>query len=89
MLDAHDGEIGHPPPARLWSNPKVLITPHISGASDDNRRGAIDLCCANLRAYLAGEQLQNVVGARLLTRGAARKRGKVLHRRIDVVRARS
>ena len=26
----------------LWSDPRVLITPHISGASDEERHGAID-----------------------------------------------
>ncbi len=61
VLDVYDGEFEHPPPARLWSDPKVLITPHISGASDDNRHGAIDLFCDNLRAYLAGRPLRNVI----------------------------
>jgi glyoxylate/hydroxypyruvate reductase len=61
VLDVYTGEFEHPPPPRLWSNPKLLITPHISGASDDNRHGAIHLFCDNLRAYLAGEQLQNVI----------------------------
>jgi phosphoglycerate dehydrogenase-like enzyme len=36
--------------ARLWSDPRVLITPHISGASDQDRHGAINVFCANLRA---------------------------------------
>jgi phosphoglycerate dehydrogenase-like enzyme len=61
VLDVYDGEFEHLPPARLWSSPKVLITPHISGASDDNRHGAIDLFCDNLRAYLDGAELQNVI----------------------------
>ncbi|HEY3909946.1 MAG TPA: D-2-hydroxyacid dehydrogenase [Stellaceae bacterium] len=61
VLDVYDGEFEHPPPARLWSDPRVLITPHISGASDDNRHGAIDLFCNNLRAYLAGQPLRNVI----------------------------
>ena len=33
-LDVYDGEFEHPPPARLWNDPRVLITPHISGGSD-------------------------------------------------------
>jgi glyoxylate/hydroxypyruvate reductase len=61
VLDVYVGEFEHPPPARLWSDPRVLITPHISGASDDNRHGAIDLFCDNLRAYLDGKPLRNVI----------------------------
>ena len=61
VLDVYTGEFEHPPPARLWSDPRVLITPHVSGASDDNRHGAIELFCANLRAYLDGKELCNVL----------------------------
>ena len=61
VLDVYVGEFEHPPPARLWSDPRVLVTPHISGASDENRHGAIDLFCDNLRAYLGGRPLRNVI----------------------------
>jgi phosphoglycerate dehydrogenase-like enzyme len=61
VLDVYDGEFEHPPPAELWSDPRVLITPHVSGASDDDRHGAIDLFCDNLRAYLDGKPLHNVI----------------------------
>ncbi len=61
VLDVYDGEFEHPPPAELWSDPRVLITPHVSGASDEDRHGAIDLFCDNLRAYLDGKPLQNVI----------------------------
>jgi len=60
-LDVYVGEFEHLPPQRLWSNPQVLITPHVSGASDEDRHGAIDLFCANLRAYLDGKPLRNVI----------------------------
>jgi phosphoglycerate dehydrogenase-like enzyme len=60
-LDVYVGEFEHPPAARLWSDPRVLITPHISGASDDERHRAIDLFCENLRAYIDGEPLQNAI----------------------------
>jgi phosphoglycerate dehydrogenase-like enzyme len=60
-LDVYVGEFEHPPPARLWSDPRVLITPHVSGASDENRHGAIDVFCDNLRAYLDGTPLRNVI----------------------------
>ena len=60
-LDVYVGEFEHLPTMRLWSNPRVLITPHVSGASDEDRHGAIDLFCDNLRAYLAGRPLRNVI----------------------------
>lgn len=60
-MDVYVGEFEHPPPARLWSDPRVLITPHVSGASDENRHGAIDIFCDNLRAYRDGRPLRNVI----------------------------
>jgi len=60
-LDVYVGEFEHTPTARLWSNPKVLVTPHISAASDADRHRFIDLFCDNLRAYLDGKPLRNVV----------------------------
>jgi glyoxylate/hydroxypyruvate reductase A len=61
VLDVYDGEFEHLPMAELWSDPRVLITPHVSGASDQDRHGAIDLFCDNLRAYLDGKPLRNVI----------------------------
>jgi len=61
VLDVYVGEFEHLPPARLWSDPRVLITPHISGASDEDRHRAIDLFCENLRAYIDGRPLRNVI----------------------------
>ena len=60
-LDVYVGEFEHTPMARLWSDPKVLITPHISSASDHDRHRFVDLFCENLRAYLDGRPLRNVV----------------------------
>jgi phosphoglycerate dehydrogenase-like enzyme len=60
-LDVYVGEFEHAPTSRLWSDPKVLITPHISAASDQDRHGAIKLFCDNLRAYLDGAPLRNVI----------------------------
>ena len=60
-LDVYVGEFEHLPPARLWSDPRVLITPHVSGASDDERHRGVDLFCENLRAYLDGKPLHNVI----------------------------
>jgi phosphoglycerate dehydrogenase-like enzyme len=61
VLDVYVGEFEHTPAAQLWSHPRVLITPHISSMSDRDRHGAIDVFCANLRAYLDGQPLQNLI----------------------------
>jgi len=60
-LDVYVGEFEHPPRRELWSNPRVLITPHISSISDEERHGAIDIFCDNLRAYLDGRPLRNII----------------------------
>jgi len=60
-LDVYVGEFEHTPLARLWSDPRMLITPHVSGASDADRHGVVDLFCDNLRAYLDGRPLRNVI----------------------------
>jgi phosphoglycerate dehydrogenase-like enzyme len=61
VLDVYVGEFERTPMPALWSDPRVLITPHISSASDQDRHGAVDLFCNNLRAYLDGRPLRNVV----------------------------
>jgi phosphoglycerate dehydrogenase-like enzyme len=61
VLDVYVGEFERPPPARLWRHPKVLITPHISGHTDESRHGGIDIFCDSLRAYLDGRPLRNVI----------------------------
>jgi glyoxylate/hydroxypyruvate reductase len=61
VLDVYNGEFERLPPEVLWRDPLVLITPHISGASDQSRHGAIDIFCENLRAYLDGTPLRNVI----------------------------
>ncbi len=60
-LDVYVGEFERTPPARLWRHPNVLITPHISGGSDESRHGGIRIFCENLRAYLDGEELHSVI----------------------------
>ena len=60
-LDVYVGEFDRLPPERLWSDPRVLITPHVSAATDQDRHGAIELFCENLRAFLDGQPLKNVV----------------------------
>ena len=61
VLDVYVGEFQHAPPEALWKDPRVIITPHISGASDENRHGAIEIFCDNLRAWLDGAPLRNVI----------------------------
>jgi phosphoglycerate dehydrogenase-like enzyme len=61
VLDVYVGEFEHPPPERLWCDPRVIVTPHVSGASDENRHRAIDVFCDNLTAYVAGQPMRNVI----------------------------
>jgi phosphoglycerate dehydrogenase-like enzyme len=50
-----------PATSPLWDLRNVLISPHISGTSPRYMDRAIPLFCDNLRRYLAGESLVNVV----------------------------
>jgi phosphoglycerate dehydrogenase-like enzyme len=50
-----------PAESELWKLPNVLITPHISGGTPRYMDRAVDLFCDNLRRYLAGQPLRNVV----------------------------
>ena len=61
VLDVYVGEFERPPMERLWSDPRVMITPHISGASDQDRHGGIEIFRQNLRAYIDGGELLNVI----------------------------
>jgi phosphoglycerate dehydrogenase-like enzyme len=45
--------------------PNVIMTPHMSGVSDGFAQRGIELYCENLRRYLAGEPLLNLVDKRL------------------------
>ena len=50
-----------PPESPLWELEGVLVTPHVSGVSRGFWRREIDLIQENLRRYLAGEPLRNLV----------------------------
>jgi len=50
-----------PPDSPLWDLPNVLITPHNAGNSPHSHARLLTLFCGNLRKYLAGEELLNVV----------------------------
>jgi phosphoglycerate dehydrogenase-like enzyme len=61
-LDVTDPEplpVGHP----LWKCPNLLITPHIGGSSTQFAPRAIKTAEDELRRYIAGEPLRNVVQA--------------------------
>jgi len=47
--------------SELWSMENVILTPHISGGTPRYMQRAVGLFCDNLRRYLAGEPLRNVV----------------------------
>lgn len=61
MLDVYDGEFVHSPPKQLWTDPRVVITPHVSAGTDIRNNGPVDIFCRNLRAYVRGEPLENVL----------------------------
>ncbi|MCX6543808.1 MAG: D-2-hydroxyacid dehydrogenase [Acidobacteria bacterium] len=48
----------------LWAMPNVIVTPHVAGFRADYWEAAVDLFSDNLRRYLAGEALLNVVDKR-------------------------
>lgn len=50
-----------PSSSQLWKMENVLITPHIAGFSQYYDDRLVALFCANLRRYLAGEPLYNLV----------------------------
>jgi len=51
-----------PPENPLWAMPNVIITMHLSGRSQTRLfTRAAELFARNLRSYLAGEPLENLV----------------------------
>jgi phosphoglycerate dehydrogenase-like enzyme len=50
-----------PKESRLWSYDNVIISPHLSWAMENYLSHATHLFCKNLRRYLAGKKLLNVV----------------------------
>jgi len=60
-LDVYVGEFEHEPDLRLWNDERVLITPHVSNQTDRSQHRGVELFCDNLRAYINGRPLTNVV----------------------------
>jgi len=50
-----------PKESKLWNMENVIITPHHSGWSEKYMDRAIDLFCFNLKAYIKGKPLPNLV----------------------------
>jgi phosphoglycerate dehydrogenase-like enzyme len=63
-LDVTDPEplpADHP----LWKQQNVIITPHLAGTGGDSRERTFTLAAENLRRYLQGEALLNVIDINL------------------------
>jgi phosphoglycerate dehydrogenase-like enzyme len=63
VLDVYTGELaGRPPRRELVEFPQVVLTPHISGRGDPSGDEPVKrLFAENLRRYLEGQPLQNLV----------------------------
>jgi len=54
-----------PEDSPLWDMDNVIITPHSAGASQHRPRRTIEFFCDNLKRYLRGEPLRNLVNKEL------------------------
>jgi phosphoglycerate dehydrogenase-like enzyme len=59
--DVYDGEFERPPHPRMWDDERVVITPHVSAVADVSDHRGVELFCDNLRRYLDGRPLRNVI----------------------------
>ena len=55
-----------PPDSPLWEMPNVLVSPHSASTSDRENERIVDLFCENLRRYLSGRPLLNVLNTETL-----------------------
>ena len=60
-LDVYAGEFERPPESYLWDDERVVITPHVSAATDVSEHRGVKLFCENLTRYLEGLPLENVI----------------------------
>jgi hypothetical protein len=60
-LDVYVGEFERPPELRLWDDERVVITPHVSAATDVPEHRGVKLFCENLTRCLEGLPLENVI----------------------------
>lgn len=54
-----------PQESKLWDPPNVILTPHVGAQAARRNDDATDLFCSNLRRYLDGKPLINLVDKRL------------------------
>ena len=54
-----------PGESELWDLPNVIITPHIAAQSARRVDDTTDFFCQNLRHFLAGKPLENLVDKQL------------------------
>lgn len=47
--------------SRLWRTRNLLVTPHISGITDDYQQRVGDLICKNIERFCDGDELLNIV----------------------------
>ncbi|MEV0804628.1 D-2-hydroxyacid dehydrogenase [Kribbella sp. NPDC050281] len=59
-LDAHGVE-PLPPESPFWSLPNVIVTPHNGATSTGTRRRSQEIVAENLRRFVTGEPLHNIV----------------------------
>ncbi len=50
-----------PADSKLWEFPNVILSPHVAGVMEDYNMQAAQLFCENLRRFLNGKKLLNVV----------------------------
>jgi len=50
-----------PTDSKLWELPNVIFSPHVAGNMEDYIMRATDVFCENLRRYLDGKKLLNVI----------------------------
>jgi phosphoglycerate dehydrogenase-like enzyme len=53
------------PDSPLWTAPRLIVTPHVAGQSARRIDAMTDFFCDNLRRYLDGRPLRNLVDKRL------------------------
>ncbi len=49
----------------LWQAPRIIITPHRAGFSQDRHQNVVDFFSSNISRYVAGQPLQNLVDKHL------------------------
>ena len=55
-----------PPESPLWGFPRVIISPHSASTADTENEKLTEIFCDNLRRYLDGRPLRNLLDKELL-----------------------